>query len=70
MKINRGQSKNHNVSLPLACLNISNTVWPFEVMTCAVNGQDASGSKASCFSIRFVDGVVVDTVAALMDKIG
>jgi hypothetical protein len=29
--------KNPNESLPLACLNITNAVWPFEIMMCAVN---------------------------------
>jgi len=34
----------------------------------AVNGHNARGCKAPSFSIRLVDGIVVDAVATLEEK--
>ena len=54
--------------LPLAQLNISNTIWSFEVMPGAVNGHNTRGCKAPGFSIRLVDGIMVDAVATLEER--
>ena len=53
---------------PLAQLNISDTVRSFEVVPGAVNGHNTRGCKAPGFSIRLVDGIVVDAVATLEER--
>ena len=53
---------------PLAQLNISDAVRSFEVVPGAVNGHNTRGRKAPSFSIRLVDGIMVDAVATLEER--
>ena len=51
-------------------LNISNSVWPFEIVAGAVNSHNTRGGQAACLSIRLVDSIMVDAGAALESSIG
>jgi hypothetical protein len=51
-------------------LNISNSIWPFEIVVGAVDSHNTRGSQAAHLLIRLVDSIMVDTGAALESSIG